>query len=41
MEEAAAKLLFSAEKAPLFAEAKILPPLTPALNATAAYPAAY
>jgi hypothetical protein len=41
MEEAAAKLLFNAEKAPLFAVAKLLPPLAPALNPAAAYPAAY
>jgi hypothetical protein len=41
MEEAGAKLLFNAEKAPLFAEANILPPLAPAPNPAAAYPAAY
>lgn len=41
MEAAAAKLLFSAEKAPLLVAAKRLPPLAPAPNPTAAYPAAY
>jgi hypothetical protein len=40
MEEAAAKLLFNAEKAPLFAVAKLLPPLAPALNALATWHAA-
>jgi len=37
----AAKLLFSAEKAPLLVEAKILPPLAPAPNPAPADPAAY
>jgi hypothetical protein len=41
MEEAAAKLLFNAEKAPLLAAAKLLPPLAPAPKPAAPYPAAY